>query len=53
LAGTDNLGRDLWSRTLYGARVSMSVAVVAATVSLLIGLVYGTVAVMPAAALMN
>lgn len=42
--GTDNLGRDLWSRTLYGARVSMSVAIVAATVSLLIGLTYGTIA---------
>jgi oligopeptide transport system permease protein len=42
--GADNLGRDLWSRTLYGARVSMSVAVVAATVSLMIGLVYGMIA---------
>ena len=42
--GADNLGRDIWSRTLYGARVSMSVAVVAATVSLIIGLVYGMIA---------
>jgi oligopeptide transport system permease protein len=42
--GADNLGRDLWSRTLYGARVSMSVAVVAATVSLMIGLIYGMIA---------
>ncbi len=42
--GADNLGRDLWSRTLYGARVSMAVAIVAATVSLIIGLVYGMVA---------
>lgn len=42
--GADNLGRDLWSRTLYGARVSMSVAVVAGTVSLLIGLTYGMIA---------
>ncbi|MDM8529558.1 ABC transporter permease [Anaerolineales bacterium HSG25] len=42
--GADNLGRDLWTRTLYGARVSMAVAIVAATVSLIIGLVYGLVA---------
>ncbi len=42
--GADNLGRDLWTRTLYGARVSMSVAIVAGVVSFVIGLVYGMVA---------
>jgi ABC-type dipeptide/oligopeptide/nickel transport system permease subunit len=42
--GADNLGRDLWSRTLYGARVSVAVAVVAATVSLMIGMTYGMIA---------
>lgn len=42
--GADNLGRDLWSRTLYGARVSVAVAIVAGTVSLVIGLVYGMIA---------
>ncbi|RPJ55748.1 MAG: ABC transporter permease [Dehalococcoidia bacterium] len=42
--GADNVGRDIWSRTLYGAQVSMLVAVVAATVSLLIGLFYGMIA---------
>ncbi len=41
LLGNDYLGRDMLSRTLYGARVSLAVAFVAATVSLLIGLVYG------------
>lgn len=41
-AGSDGLGRDLWSRTIYGTRVSLAVAVVAATVSLAIGVVYGT-----------
>ena len=43
IAGSDALGRDLWSRMIYGTRVSLSVALVAATVSLIIGLIYGTV----------
>ena len=43
IAGSDALGRDLWSRIIYGTRVSLSVAVIAATVSLVIGLIYGTV----------
>ena len=43
LAGSDALGRDLWSRTVYGAQVSLSVAAVAATVSLTIGAAYGTI----------
>lgn len=41
--GADQLGRDLLSRTLYGTRVSLSVAMVAATVSLLIGVTYGLI----------
>jgi len=41
--GADYLGRDLLSRTIYGARVSLSIAVVASLVSLTIGLVYGTI----------
>lgn len=44
LLGADSLGRDSLSRTIYGARVSLSVAFVAATVSLLVGLIYGTIA---------
>jgi oligopeptide transport system permease protein len=39
--GADNLGRDLLTRVIYGARVSLTVAVVAATVSLIIGMTYG------------
>lgn len=42
--GADYLGRDILSRTIYGARVSLSVAFIAATVSLFVGLIYGIIA---------
>ncbi len=41
--GADHLGRDILSRVIYGARVSLSFAVVASMVSLLIGTLYGTI----------
>lgn len=41
--GADNLGRDLYTRTLYGTRVSLAVALVAGTVSLMMGITYGLV----------
>ena len=42
--GTDAVGRDLFVRVLYGARVSLAVGVVATFVSLVIGVLYGATA---------
>ncbi len=39
--GTDELGRDVFVRTLFGIRVTLFVAVVASLVSLVIGVIYG------------
>lgn len=39
--GTDELGRDVLSRTIYGARVSLTVAVSVVAVSLVLGLILG------------
>ncbi|MDD2282959.1 MAG: ABC transporter permease [Eubacteriales bacterium] len=39
--GTDNLGRDILVRTLYGARISLSVGFVAAITTFVIGVLFG------------
>src|SRR5690606_18305290 len=43
LLGTDSIGRDLFSRILYGARVSLTIGLIGVTLSFLIGLVAGSI----------
>lgn len=41
--GTDSLGRDMLSRILYGTRISLLIAFVAAAINLVFGVLYGIV----------
>ena len=41
--GSDNFGRDIWTRTWHGARVSLIIAVVAAVIDMIIGMSYGLI----------
>lgn len=42
--GSDDLGRDIFTRICYGARISLFVGIVAACIDLLIGVVWGGIA---------
>lgn len=42
--GTDDLGRDIFTRIWYGARVSLFVGIASATIDLLIGILWGGIA---------
>jgi peptide/nickel transport system permease protein len=44
LLGTDNLGRDIFSRLIYGSRVAMTVAIVAALGAMILGTVLALIA---------
>lgn len=39
--GTDDLGRDMYTRTWYGARISLFVGLMAALIDFIIGVIYG------------
>ncbi|RDW20462.1 ABC transporter permease [Oceanobacillus chungangensis] len=42
--GTDNLGRDVFARTWYGAQISLFIGLMAALIDLVIGVIWGAVA---------
>jgi peptide/nickel transport system permease protein len=44
LLGTDRLGRDMFSRILYGARISLTIGIVGISISFVIGLTLGGLA---------
>jgi peptide/nickel transport system permease protein len=42
--GTDSLGRDVFSRLVFGARISLEVGIIVTSVSLIIGMFIGSIA---------
>ncbi|HEU63920.1 MAG TPA: ABC transporter permease [Chlamydiae bacterium] len=42
--GTDELGRDVFTRIWYGARISLSIGIAAAVIDIIIGMIYGAIA---------
>jgi len=43
LLGADFMGRDVLSRIIYGARISLSVGIIGALTSFIIGILYGVI----------
>lgn len=44
LAGTDSVGRDVFSRVIYGARISLKIAITVVSISITVGVVLGALA---------
>lgn len=41
--GTDELGRDIFTRIWYGARISLGIGIIAAIIDIIIGMIYGAI----------
>ncbi|MGL1891912.1 MAG: ABC transporter permease [Spirochaetaceae bacterium] len=44
LLGTDDLGRDMLSRIIYGGQISIAVGIIATVISVIIGIIFGSIA---------
>lgn len=42
--GTDNFGRDIFTRTLYGARIDLMIGIVPTTITFVVGTILGSIA---------